>query len=181
MEHREASTPSGENEAGLAEYLRQKIEHGVADYADRVRRLSKGYLAEVEKLARRTRDPAKARYFRDTMDLRIIAIRCAQIRKLARDGKLIEAHGAFENLRAELQSVEWLLQRRYLSAGLGKVQGAEDATARRQAVTEDRYDKIRNWFAALRVSGLSKGDAEDRTATQFSCGVRTVRTAVRGK
>jgi len=176
---------TGENEpddpAELAEYLRQKIEYGTADYTERVRRLSKGYLVEVEKLAGRTRDRVVAQYFRDTMDARHITIRCAQIRNLARAGKLIQAHGAFENLRAELQNVEWLLQRRYLSAGLGKVQGGEAANVQRQATTEDRRDKLRNWFATLRASGTPVGEAEKKTARQWKVGVRTVQRAVRGK
>ena len=167
--------------AELAEYVRQKLELQVADFAGRVRQLSKGYLAEVERLARRTRDPWMARYYRETMDPGLIKLRLGQILNLARTGKLIRADSPSNSLRAELQSIDGLLQRRYLSAGLGKVQGAETATVRRQAKAADRHDKIHKRFTALRRSGLSKGDAEKRTADQFSCGVRTVRKAVRGK
>jgi hypothetical protein len=164
-----------------AEYLRDKIECGVALYAERARKIDEGYAAEVEKLARRTRDPELARFFRETIDPKLIAIRLAHIRMLLRVDKLIEADGAFDNLRAQFQFVEAHLQKRYLRAGLGKIQGAETATARRHADAEDRHQKMRTRFAALRKAGRSKGEAEKQIAGQFKLSTRTVRFAVRGK
>ena len=110
-----------------------------------------------------------------------IILRLGQILKLVRVGKLVQADISFDTLRAELQHIEVHLQRRYLSAGLGKVQGAEIATAYRQTETEDRYVKIRTRFAALRKAGKSVGEAEQLTARQFSVSVRTVRRAASEK
>jgi hypothetical protein len=173
------STAEADAPAKLTEHVRQKLELHVADYAGRVRRLSKGYLAEVEKLARRTRDPRTAQYFRETMDPGRINLRLGQILKLVRAGKLIQADDAFDHLRVELESIDLLLQRRYLSAGLGSVQAAETATAHRQAKAEDLSDKLRNRFATLRKVGKPVGKAERLTASQFKVSVRTVRRAVR--
>jgi hypothetical protein len=113
----------------LAEHLREKIELGVALYAERARKLDEGYAAEVEKLARRTRDPVLAQYFRETMNSNRIVTRLAHIRALLRIGNLIEADKAFDRLRMELQFVEAHLQKRYLDIGFRK-HGAEKSARR---------------------------------------------------
>jgi hypothetical protein len=165
----------------LAEYLRDKIERGVAFYAERARKIDEGYAAEVEKLARRTRDPVLARFFRETMDPKHIVTGLAHIRMLLRVGKLIEADGAFDRLRDELQFVEAHLQKRYLGIGFRKARGGEGGNALRHADAEDQRRRMRTMFAALRKAGLLKGEAEKQVAGKFKVTTRTVRTAVRGK
>jgi hypothetical protein len=165
----------------LAEHLREKIELGVALYAERARKLDEGYAAEVEKLARRTRDPVLAQYFRETMNSNRIVTRLAHIRALLRIGNLIEADKAFDRLRMELQFVEAHLQKRYLDIGFRKARGGEIGTALRHADAEDRRRRMRTMFAALRKAGLLKGEAEKQVAGKFKVTTRTVRAAVRGK
>jgi hypothetical protein len=165
----------------LEEYLRHKIELGVASYAERARKLDEGYAAEVEKLAKRTRDPVLARYFRETMDSKRILTRLAHIRRLLKVGNLIEADEAFDRLRGELQFVEAHLQKRYLNIGFKKARGGESGAALRHADAEDRRRKMRTMFAALRKAGQLKGEAEKKVAGQFKVTTRTVRIALHGK
>jgi hypothetical protein len=167
----------------LRDYLRFKIECRVTYYEAQVSKVDDNYLAEVAKLAKRTKDAALAYHFQQTARSNLIVSELRHIRNLLAANKLIDADHWLESLQNNLQLLEGHLRRRYLTAGLGAVSGGEKAAkARWQRITiTDRDSQMREMWQRERGRGLSKAEADKKVAKKFGRGVRTVQTARLGK
>jgi hypothetical protein len=177
--------PERTSEAPGAEinYMREKIEFRVAHYETQLQKVDGRYLAEVAKLAKRTKDPALAYHFQQIAQPTRIAADLQRIRKAVAANKLIEADCFLEQMRSNFEFLDWHLRRHYLTAGFHVVSGGEKAakTRWRGSNTTDRNSKMREMWRREREQGLSKKEADEKVARKFQRSVRTVQTARLGK
>jgi hypothetical protein len=166
-----------------ADYFREKIERRVAFYEAQSRQIDDKYLAEVKKLAARTRDPVLAEHFRETMKPGRIAAALDHIRALLREGEIIEADQCLEMLQTNLEFVESHLRHPYFRAGAGtKLGGKKGADAKWASYDRSgRHSEIRTVFEREVGNYDSIGEAEKAIARRFKVCSRTVRTARTGK
>jgi hypothetical protein len=101
----------------IAAYLKDKIERDVSFYETRISRVTPAYLAQVEKLAKRTKDPLLADHFRKTVRPDRIASAVADIRMQLKTGQIIEADRALDYLKENLNDVESRLKYPFFQTG----------------------------------------------------------------
>jgi hypothetical protein len=102
----------------LASYVADKIEMRLSFYETQLQRVDAKYLAQVEKLARRTSDAALANTFRYAVDPRWIRSAIDSIRMELEAGQILEADAALERLKNRLEFVEAHLKRPIFRMGL---------------------------------------------------------------
>lgn len=92
----------------VSQYLTDKIERRVSFYETQAQKIDGRYLAQVEKLATRTKakDPVLAEFFRDTVRTGSIASALATIRFRLRAGQVVEADMALDRLGRNLEFID---------------------------------------------------------------------------
>jgi hypothetical protein len=111
----------------IAAYFRDKIERALSFYETRISGITPAYLAQVEKLAKRTEDPVLADHYRKTVRPDRIESAVADIRRQLEMGLIREADRALDRLKVNLELLESHLkhpffrtgakQRRFLDSG----------------------------------------------------------------
>ena len=139
-----------------ADYLADKIQRRLEWYESKARQIDRTYIAQVEKLAARTKDDALARYYRETMDPRRILTSLEKIRLMLQAGEIVKADRAPERLQISLKFVEDHLRHPYFCVG-AKVKAGGKKGAKAKQVDPAA---MRQMFDAKRASGMSVGDAE---------------------
>jgi hypothetical protein len=166
------------------QYFREKIEREARFYETRAARIPAGYREKVERLAKSTTDKALAHFYRETMTPRHILSTVADIRALARAGKIGEADYSLDILKNSIRFVEDRLRQRYFDAG-AKVRagGIAGATSRRGSpeARAKKEEEMRKQWGVKRSHGLSKGKADLAVAKTCHVSTRTVRKARTGK
>jgi hypothetical protein len=132
----------------IAAYLKDKIERAVSFFEMRVSHITPAYLEQVERLAKRTKDPALAQYFRDTMKPDRIASALDNIRTQLKAGQIVEADKQFEYLQTNLVGVENLLRYPIFQTGSKQRKSLDNTRTRANAKRKRAADrKHRNWVA----------------------------------
>jgi len=102
-------------------------------------RIDGTYLAEVEKLAAKTTDPALAAFYRATMKPKRILSGVQWVRRTLLDpGDTVAADQALDRLRVPLEFVDSQLQRRYFAIGIAQVLGGKNRAKDKANRTADR-------------------------------------------
>ena len=132
----------------VAAYLKGKIERAASDYKKAASRLTPADLARVERLAKRTKDPALANYFRSTMQPDQIASAVDDIFRHLEAGQIVEADIVFETLKANVALVESCLNRPIFQTGAKQRQYLDSARAKANAARKHEADRQhREWIA----------------------------------
>jgi hypothetical protein len=169
------------------EYFREKIERELQFYERGADLIDAKYVAEVEKLAKRTPDKQLAQFFLETVNPDRIKAEIAHIRAILQhsrvvEAQIVEADRELELLKSNIHAVEERLRRRFFIAGLKRSVGGQKGSATRWGPPDARSrrdDEMRKMFNAKRAAGLSIGRAESAVASAFRITARTVRSVVR--
>jgi hypothetical protein len=168
----------------LDQYFREKIERELHFYEGRAALIDDRYIAQVERLAKRTTDKAVARFFLETMTADRIKARVADIRDYLQSGRIIEADQMTERLKRNIHIVDDHIRHPYFAAGAKVSLGGKKAAAARWGSPDarsEKVDKMRKMYDSKRAKGLSKGEADRAVGKFFGVDERTVRTARTGK
>lgn len=166
----------------VASYLEEKIKLAMAFYEDRLSRIDQNYLAGIERLAKRTKDPILADFFRTTMTPARISSALANIRFRLSQGQIVDADMALERLKREIDAVEAHLRTPVLRAGIATARGgSKSAFLKHGSNLPTVYTNMREQYGEQRKLGKSKGDAEKYVARKHRVSTRTVRKARSGK
>jgi hypothetical protein len=92
----------------VSQYLTDEVERGVSFYETQAQKIDGRYLAQVEKLATRTKakDSVLAQFFRDTVQPGSIASAKGTIRFRLRTGRIVEAHMGLKRLGRNLEFID---------------------------------------------------------------------------
>jgi hypothetical protein len=167
----------------VVQYFREKIERELQFYETRAELIDAKYVAEVERLAKRTPDPAVASFFRTTMGRDRIKAEVAHIRAILQhsrivEAQIVEADRELERLKGNIHAVEERLRRRFFIAGIKVSSGGNKSAANKWGSPEVRSktdDEMRKMFDAKLAAGLPIGKAEDAVAKRFRVSTKTVR------
>jgi hypothetical protein len=114
-------------------------------------RITPTYLERVERLAKGTKDPALADYYRRTVRLDSILSALNDIRGLLRAGQIIEADIALETLRTNWMVVEHRFTQPFFQTGAKQLphldSGRTQFNAKRKRVADRKH---RRWIAEAR-------------------------------
>jgi hypothetical protein len=118
---------------GQLAYFRDRIEWDVNTYEEKVRYVDARYIAQVEKWARRTQDPAIANFYCHVMRPEQIRHDLRNVRWLLKTGAIAKAYETLEQLKAILTLVENNLRHQIFKTGLKQHRVLEDERTKTNA------------------------------------------------
>ena len=110
--------------------LKEEIERELSFFEEQAATIGPPYLLEVEKLAKKVRDPVMADFIRNTMKPECIRSEIERARFCLQLGRIEDAHSDVRRLRTNIEFVASRIKYRYLLAGYASSSGASDGGKR---------------------------------------------------